>query len=391
MDGIIQGCSIIGIAAAMNICYLTLNYTVHDRRFLQAIADLHHNCWYAAWNPIKLSEYADVASVANVLSEMPVNIMSGDELNILLNARQIDIVHAGPIPTVAAGIAGKIHVPLVAMSWGSDILVDIDDNDHLMRQAVTAIRHADALICDSNAVRDKICRIVDNDPPEIISFPWGIKQQRYLQRDKAVGSLHRHALGWDDEVVFLSVRNWEPHYQLEKLIHAFHSVVSEIPNARLILAGTGSLKGRIDELISDLNLNKYLYCPGNISEHELLALYDAADVFVNTSRSDGTSISLLEAMICGLPAIVNSAYGNLEWITHNLNGWTVDCANVPALAGVMRYACHHSSQWEAMGEHSMSVVSERANWDSNYPLINQAYDAAIRAWQPNYERRYGIC
>ena len=42
------------------------------------------------------------------------------------------------------------------------------------------------------------------------------------------------------------------------------------------------------------------------------------------SYSDGTSLSLLEAMACGLPIIATSITANREWIVHGLNGFLVE-------------------------------------------------------------------
>ncbi len=61
------------------------------------------------------------------------------------------------------------------------------------------------------------------------------------------------------------------------------------------------------------------------TDHVIEVLQDA-DIFVLPSRAEGISNALLEAMACGLPAIVSDIPGNRDVITHNMNGiiFTVD-------------------------------------------------------------------
>ena len=51
------------------------------------------------------------------------------------------------------------------------------------------------------------------------------------------------------------------------------------------------------------------------------AYLNAADIYVSTSLSDGTSLSLLEAMACSLPVVVTDIPANKEWITDGHNGF----------------------------------------------------------------------
>ena len=375
----------------MRVCYLTSGYTVHDRRFLQAIKDLNHECWFAAWQPVKPEKFTEISYIANVLTEEPLQTMESSCLNTLLTMNEIELMHAGPIPDVAGSVAGKINIPLVSMSWGSDILVQIEDDPLLMLRAMKAIEYSDAIICDCHYVEDKIKKLAGQRKPTVFNFPWGISQQRYLQRNKKHGIKKRNELGWKDNPVFLSVRNWEPHYQIENLIHAFYRMLKKVPLSRLILVGNGSQSDHIYHLIYNLKLDKFIYCPGKVAEEEMLTYYDAADVFINTSRSDGSSISLLEAMICGLPSIVNNAYGNLEWIEHGITGWTVDCSDAAFLSNAMVDACNQSVKWEAMGRAAIKKVKEKANWDQNFYKISMAYETAFRNYQSvQREISYGV-
>jgi glycosyltransferase involved in cell wall biosynthesis len=94
----------------------------------------------------------------------------------------------------------------------------------------------------------------------------------------------------------------------EGLIRAFAIVSEKNPNARLILLGIGEMFELVKSLIAELNLTNYVITPGyQINALEWMA---ASDIFVLSSHSEGTSVSLLESMAIGLPAAVTDVGGN---------------------------------------------------------------------------------
>ncbi len=54
---------------------------------------------------------------------------------------------------------------------------------------------------------------------------------------------------------------------------------------------------------------------GNVPEDEMVTHFQASDVYISASHSDGSSVSLLQAMACGLPVIVSDIPGNREWVS----------------------------------------------------------------------------
>ena len=58
-----------------------------------------------------------------------------------------------------------------------------------------------------------------------------------------------------------------------------------------------------------------------ISQERLPDYFRAADLYVSCSLSDGSSVSLFEAMATGLPVVVTEAPGNHEWVLTSDNGW----------------------------------------------------------------------
>jgi glycosyltransferase involved in cell wall biosynthesis len=116
----------------------------------------------------------------------------------------------------------------------------------------------------------------------------------------------RRGLGIDGTAPVLAfVARVEPHKDPLLAIHAFAHLRELLPEARLLIAGDGSLGGEVRRL----NVEGVLALGELRSAHSALV---AADVVLNTSHWEGLSLSLLEAMWLGRPVLAVAAAGNRE-------------------------------------------------------------------------------
>jgi len=121
--------------------------------------------------------------------------------------------------------------------------------------------------------------------------------------------------------------------------------------------------------------------PGLVKQSELPDFYRTADLYLSASHSDGTSISLLEAMGCGRPVLVSDIPGNKEWVTPGKNGWLFPDGNVEALSQAIVQVLSERPKLPEMGLSARLITENRANWKTNFPLLLDAYNLAIN--QPN--------
>jgi len=104
----------------------------------------------------------------------------------------------------------------------------------------------------------------------------------------------------DDQVVFGFLGGLRPEKDIPLLLRAF--AAARLPNARLLLIGDGRLRAELEELAKTLGLGDRILFPGFAPDPA--AALAALDVFTLSSSTEQTSNSLLEAMACGLPAVV---------------------------------------------------------------------------------------
>jgi glycosyltransferase involved in cell wall biosynthesis len=198
----------------------------------------------------------------------------------------------------------------------------------------------------------------------IVTFPWGIDLRHFTPRPSAL-SLRRD-LGWTDNPIVISTRTWEPTYAIDVLVRAFGLVRKRHPEARLLLLGDGSQGPMIHSLISELNLTDIVYAPGRITYELLPDYFCLADIYVSSALSDGTSVSMLEAMACGLPVVVTNAYGNLEWVKPGENGWLVAPGDAVVLADALNEALADPLRVTNIKRANIELTRIRADWNKNF-------------------------
>ena len=231
----------------MRLLYFTDNNSGHNRRFLAKLSDSAHDVYYLSlagtppegWVPpgirvVPFSRSFPRRSPPSLLGSFV------PEFRRILDNLRPDLVQAGAIQSCAyiAALAG-FH-PMLAMSWGSDILVDADINPEWTNATIVALKGADCLFCDSDAVREKAAEIEAGTVTDVVQFPWGI------QRDVFGPDGDRVELPWsNDAFILISTRAWEPEYDVNVVLRAFVIAHQQLPLLRLLLMGHGSLEGEM--------------------------------------------------------------------------------------------------------------------------------------------------
>jgi glycosyltransferase involved in cell wall biosynthesis len=114
-----------------------------------------------------------------------------------------------------------------------------------------------------------------------------------------------------------------------------------------------------------------------VSQADLPRYYRSADLYISASHSDGTSISLLEAMACGAPVLLSDIPGNREWVAPGKNGWLFPGGDANALAEAILRAIEKRSELKMMGQAARKITEQRANWDDNFKKMLETYDQVL--------------
>lgn len=134
----------------------------------------------------------------------------------------------------------------------------------------------------------------------------------------------------DSAPVLGTVARLDPIKNHDMMLEAFRRVADVHPEARLLLVGDGEERVRIEERVTALGLEDRVIMPGYRPNPTVwLSLMD---IFLLSSFSEGTSMTLLEAMSLGKPCVVTDVGGNPEIVDDGVTGVVVESDNAEAFA-----------------------------------------------------------
>ena len=141
-----------------------------------------------------------------------------------------------------------------------------------------------------------------------------------VDADKVI-ALKEH-LGLDENITVLgTIARLDPIKNHLMMLDAFAQVLITHPNTKLIVVGDGEERDNVKKQIVKLGIQDKVFMPGyDPQPQHYLALMD---IFLLSSFSEGTSMTLLEAMALGKPCVVTDVGGNPEVIENNGNGLVV--------------------------------------------------------------------
>ena len=361
----------------MRVLYCTRSDSPHDRRFLTALGKSGHEVYALRLLGGKPQTPKGVTEVpwqgvrgALQLKDLP---RQQRQLRRLLANLQPDLIHAGPIQDLAFLAARVGFHPLLTMSWGFDLMKDAYQSPLSRWQTRYTLQHSDYLTLDCQATADRA--VAFGFPRDrICVFPWGVDLDYFSPQNSVVpGKRWRAAQGWEDKTVLLCLRSWEPNYGVDVLARAFAWASKENPRLRLILLGDGSESAKIRALLRDVE--DKVHFGGRVDLSALPGWYGAADLYVSPSHVDGSSVSLLEAMACGLPSIVSDIPANQEWIQDERNGWVFPDGDAEALAQVILGAAEQD--WRAYKLQARQDAVLKADWNEGVRKLLACYDDTV--------------
>jgi glycosyltransferase involved in cell wall biosynthesis len=356
----------------MRILYFSLGYATHDYRFLKAISDAGHEVYF-----VQLEGNQRQVESRNVPENVNQVIWKGgqkpfqwkDLISLTLDFRRLtreiqpDLIHAGPIQTCGlVAVLSGFH-PTLTMSWGFDLMEDVNKNKFMPLITSYVLRNTDYFTSDANVTRDKAVAYGMN-PEKTIVFPWGVDLEHFSQKKE-----NKNKEGF---VLFCN-RSWEERYGVDVLAKAFVQVTQKRDDVRLILLGGGSQGTKLRQIFQRGGVEEFVTFGGQISQNDLPSWYHQADLYISPSHVDGSSVSLMEALACGLPCLVSDIPANKEWVVENENGWLFKDGDVNHLAEKILIAMSQREKLYQMGQAGRRSVEKRADWKKNAEALTDVY------------------
>lgn len=270
------------------------------------------------------------------------------------------------------GFAGALcwFHPYVLTAWGSDVL--IAGKSWWKRPLIWyALRQADLVTCDAEHMKQAIMKFgVPAEKIRVIYF--GIDTKRFCpgNKDEALAS----RLGIEGKLAVLSMRNFEPVYDIGTLVRAIPVVVRACPNAMFLLGGRGSERPALERLVAELQVSAWVKFLGWISNDEIPAYLRLSAVSVSTALSDGgIAGTTAEAMACGVPVVVTDSGENSLWLEDGRDGFLVPVKNPAILAEKIIALLQSVDLRERFGERGRAIIQQRNDYETEMAKMERMY------------------
>ena len=203
----------------------------------------------------------------------------------------------------------------------------------------------------------------------------GVAPLRVPTREERDEARAHFGIGPDDFVVGMLARI-EPYKGQEYLLEAAQILRQKGKRVKLFLVGDGSDRERLQESSKTLGEGAVLF-PGFMSDVER-ALW-CMDVQVNAStESETSSLSLLEGMSIGLPAVVSDVGGNPCLIADGENGFVFPNRDAAALANAIEWLMEEPSRCAAIGERAREIYRQRFTAEIYAKNIENVYHSVLK-------------
>lgn len=281
----------------MKVFYVSFGWGTHDRTWMATLSETEFQAMSISLSDTKLSgpdlTVPTVSSLENFLRTTAV----GDS-----------IILAGPLPTLTHALSPS-GLPLVGLSWGWDLDQGISGVFFpFMGKEWT--RQLRGFIVDTIQGRD-LLRASGVTHDRILATAWPIDCSLFTDRGPSLASGPLPVP--KDATLLLSLRAHTPIHGIADILNAFHLAKNVRSELFLVIGGSGPQTGLFQQLSRDLGVSDSILWLGSLDEEKLPELIRSVDKCVIASSTDGTPVSMLQSLACGVEVITPDRANYVAW------------------------------------------------------------------------------
>jgi glycosyltransferase involved in cell wall biosynthesis len=364
-----------------HVCYFANANSIHTQRWVNYFAMKGWKVDLITWRPVSKSRLHPKVRLHRLF--FPPHYLSRYMalIEVVRLTRKIrpSIIHAHYVNVfgIIAGLYARFtgFKPIVLSAWGP---LRLRRSKGLQRLLIKyALKKADMVLVHSRVLEQTVIDL-GASPEKIRIFSWGIDLDEFNpQRDS---TRIQKELKLSNCPVVISMRSFEPVYNVECLINAIPLVLEQIPNVKFVIVGTGSLEHNLKQMARDLGVFDSVRFTGYVTHEKIPQYLCASDVYVSTSLADGGSASLFEAMACGLPVVVTDIPANREYIRDGWSGYIVPGRSSKSLAERIVGVLKNSEKKRSFGKRNYKFASEMLNQKKSMKEIEKLYESLMKKY-----------
>ena len=200
--------------------------------------------------------------------------------------------------------------------------------------------------------------IVDErlSPNKITTIYNGICLNTFNPRGKDIRIMNEFNIN-KNEIVIGMVTKFAVVKDVEAALKAFSMLCIERKDLRLLVVGDGHLRGKLKELVKQLDIDGKVIFTG--LRNDVSSLLSVMDVFLLTSLIEGFPNAILEAMACSLPVVATRTGGIPEIVQEGQSGFLVEVKDYSGIAEALRKIINDKEAAMVMGRNGRKIVEGR--------------------------------
>lgn len=298
-------------------------------------------------------------------------------------ARDFDMIHMHEFRSyqnnIVHAFARRHQIPYVLQAHGSLLPFFEKQRLKLLYDFVWGRRILDeaAAVIALNHMEEEECRSMGVKEDKIKIIPNGISISEFELLPER-GTLRTKLGICPDWPVVLYLGRIHRIKGLDLLLAAFASLVKELKNVRLILAGPdGGFLTDLESQARVLRIEDRVIVTGPLHNRDKLEAFVDADVFVLPSSYEIFGYVLLESLACGTPVVITDRCGIAD-VIGNVGGLVVPY-DKDLLAGALLSVLSQADLRRRLGQQGRSLVAGRYDWSIVANRMMDVYDTSIRS------------
>lgn len=225
---------------------------------------------------------------------------------------------------------------------------------------------ADGLIYVSQYSKNAAEKFGINNPNSIVIHN-GADNSIFYREDENVIKDFREIKGLTKQFSIVTVGNVTDRKGQEWIIRSLPKIIKETPNAHYYCIGLPTIKGKLDKIIDELGIHNHVHFLGRLTNEEMRLWLNSCDLFAMTSAYangdfEGFGIAVIEAALCGSPALVTRNSGVFESIEESQTGVAVNEEDTNEIANQIIKLSKNQNLLEDMARNAQNRAERYFTW-----------------------------
>lgn len=331
--------------------------SIHLKKYLNYInTEDHYDLFYLGETLIEDVSVLEQRSISLRIKNLIFLPFKFIQILLWFKKHQFTFIHIHQInrlTLLVSYIAQWMNIPLLTTTWGSDVLLVPKRSQKDFKRVQKVLQQSKYITADAHFMIAEMYAMEAN-------------KDKYHYIQYGIEPLN---LDIPKENIIYSNRLHKPLYRIKEIIQLFADFHANHSEWKLYIGATGNETTSYQEFAKQLGINDAIVWLGWLDKEANYKAYAKAKIYISIPESDGSSVSLQEALSQECLPIVSDLPANREWIEHGKNGIVWDEVNNPFEEILQIDSEYAKKQNEILVNENCLLSSNKKKFEAIYQLL----------------------